>query len=206
MDGKKSFVAYLEWGNIFSMLSDEEAGKLVKHLFSYVKDENPELNDRLLQVSFEPIKLQLKRDLKKWELLKAERSKAGKISAEKRKQTPTNPTSVECVIQTPTNPTVNVNVNANVDVNKEQTTFFAMEQRKKDFWDKIYVFINKYDEAFLKRFFEYYTTPLTNEPNKMAFESNAFFAIHKYLDWFAKRENKEKQTEVKKEQKPNYLR
>lgn len=61
-DNKKSFLAYAEWNETFKMLSDEEAGKLIKHLLSYVNDENPQLDDRLLKLVFEPIKLQLKRD------------------------------------------------------------------------------------------------------------------------------------------------
>lgn len=66
-ENKKSFVAYSDWKNIFDMLSNEEAGILTKHLFSYVNDENPELEDRVLKMAFEPMKLQLKRDLKKYE-------------------------------------------------------------------------------------------------------------------------------------------
>ena len=66
-EGKKSFVAYCEWQETFDMLTDEEAGRLAKHLFAYVNDENPDTDDRLLRIAFEPIKLQLKRDLRKYE-------------------------------------------------------------------------------------------------------------------------------------------
>jgi hypothetical protein len=65
--GKNSFVAYTDWGDIFDQLTDEEAGKVAKHLFDYVRDKNPEPVDRLTKVVFEPMKSQLKRDLKKWE-------------------------------------------------------------------------------------------------------------------------------------------
>ena len=39
---KKSFVAYCDWIESFEELSNEEAGKLVKHLFRYVNDLDPE--------------------------------------------------------------------------------------------------------------------------------------------------------------------
>ena len=64
---KKSFVAYCEWIESFEELSNEEAGKLVKHLFRYVNDLEPENPDRLTKMCFIPIKQQLKRDLKKYD-------------------------------------------------------------------------------------------------------------------------------------------
>jgi hypothetical protein len=60
---KKSVLIYVDWISIFDELSDEEAGKLVKHLFRYVNDRNPEAPDRLTKLLFEPIKQTLKRDL-----------------------------------------------------------------------------------------------------------------------------------------------
>jgi len=66
-EGKKSFTAYCDWHLTISKLTDEEAGKLIKMLFSYVNDLSPEAPDRLTELLFEPIKTTLKRDLKKWE-------------------------------------------------------------------------------------------------------------------------------------------
>lgn len=68
-EGKKSFIAYADWIAQVDMLSDEEAGKLFRHLLLYVNDENPELgpDDRLIKIAFEPIRQQLKRDLNAWE-------------------------------------------------------------------------------------------------------------------------------------------
>ena len=77
-ENKKSIVIYSDWQSIFEQLDDVEAGKLIKHFFNYVNDKNPELEDRLLKMAFEPIKLQLKRDLSKWEQTKIRRSEAGK--------------------------------------------------------------------------------------------------------------------------------
>ena len=65
--GKKSFTAYCDWIELFEELTDEEAGKLVKHMFRYVNDMNPEAPDRVTKLTFTPIKNTLTRDLKKWE-------------------------------------------------------------------------------------------------------------------------------------------
>ncbi|MCT4085488.1 hypothetical protein HZP81_17210 [Elizabethkingia anophelis] len=75
---KKSFIGYCDWERTFDFLSDEEAGKLIKHFFAYVNDKDPILDDRLLQMAFEPIKLQLNRDLSKYEEVKRKRSEAGR--------------------------------------------------------------------------------------------------------------------------------
>ena len=119
-EDKISFVLYSDQRGQFDKLSDEQAGKLVKHMFSYVNLEYPE-GDFITELAFEPIKTQLKRDKKKWDKTKEGRSKAGKASAEakknKRQQASTNSTNVKIVEQTPTNPTVNVNDNVNVTVN-----------------------------------------------------------------------------------------
>jgi len=65
--GKKSAIIYTEWISIFESLTDEEAGKLIKHCFRYINDLNPEPENRIIQLVFEPIKLSFKRDLKKYE-------------------------------------------------------------------------------------------------------------------------------------------
>ena len=63
---KKSFILYCDQQGIFNKLPDDIAGKLIKHIFAYVNDENPPCDDLLLSIAFEPIKTQLKRDLVKY--------------------------------------------------------------------------------------------------------------------------------------------
>jgi hypothetical protein len=118
-ENKTSFVLYSDQRTLIDLLSNEQAGKLLKHIYAYVNDENPICEDVLINVAFEPIKQQFKRDLKKWERTKESRSKAGLASAEarKNKQNSTNSTNVKCVQQSSTNSTVNVNDNVNVNVN-----------------------------------------------------------------------------------------
>ena len=111
---KKSFVLYADNYGLIKQLPDDVAGRLLKHIFAYVNDENPVSDDLLLNIAFEPIKMALKRDLKKYEQIKEKRSLAGKKSAEQRQQNSTNPTHVEFVQQTSTNPTVSDSDNVSV--------------------------------------------------------------------------------------------
>jgi hypothetical protein len=89
-ENKKSFVAYCDWQETFEELSDEEAGKLVKHLFNYVNDKNPDASDKLTKMCFIPIKQSLKRDLKKYEGYIEKQSVNGKKGGR-----PKNPTLSE---------------------------------------------------------------------------------------------------------------
>jgi hypothetical protein len=113
-EDKKSVILYVDLINTFEELSDEEAGRLIKHFFRYVNDKDPEPPDRITKIAFEPIKQQLKRDLSKWQNIRKKRSEAGKISADKRQHMSTH---VESVQQTPTNSTVNVTATVNVNDN-----------------------------------------------------------------------------------------
>lgn len=76
-ENKKSIILYIDLINTFEALEDDEAGRLVKHLLRYVNDLNPVAPDKLTKIAFEPIKLQLKRDLVIWEAIKKEKAKSG---------------------------------------------------------------------------------------------------------------------------------
>lgn len=65
-EGKKSFILYLQQRSVFDGLEDVEAGKLIKTIFSYVCDENPQPTG-MTKYAFEIIKPVLKDDLKKYE-------------------------------------------------------------------------------------------------------------------------------------------
>ena len=128
MEGKKSFVLYTDQREVFEELSDEDAGKLIKHIFSYVNDENPETDDKLIRLAFLPIKTQLKRDLKMWDEKKQLRSEAGKkgglAKSSNAKQSLAKPSNARndlanLAVNVNGNVNVNDNVNVNGNVNKQ---------------------------------------------------------------------------------------
>ena len=81
---KKSFILYADIIHSVNILSNEQAGKLFKHILSYVNDLNPDVKEPMVNLAFEPIKQQLKRDLKKYEQMLKNRSEAGKKGMAKR--------------------------------------------------------------------------------------------------------------------------
>jgi hypothetical protein len=83
---KKGFLLYCDILYTVEKLTDEQAGKLFKHILKYVNDFNPECEDLITEIAFEPIKQSLKRDLVKWDERKQRLSEAGKVGANKRWQ------------------------------------------------------------------------------------------------------------------------
>lgn len=81
---KKSVLLYCDLIHSIDPLTDEEAGKLFKHYLRYINDQNPCAEDRLTALLFEPIKQNLKRDLKKWESIIDKRKVAGAIGGKQK--------------------------------------------------------------------------------------------------------------------------
>ena len=115
--------------------SHDRAGELIKHIFSYVNDEEPHTDDLIIKLAFTPIKQQLKRDLEKFEKAIEQRREAGRKSAEARKAK-RDERPLTTVESRSTKSTVNVNDNVNVNVNdkvKEKDTI----KPEKEFSDEI---------------------------------------------------------------------
>ena len=156
--GKKSFILYCDLINVVNKLPDEKAGQLFKHVLEYVNDLNPQTDDLLLSVAFEPIKAALKRDLAQWEGERNKRSEAGKAGMAKRwnKTDITEITNDNSVIKPITNITDNVNVNDTVTVNDTDIYKYSIEKCKEiALKDDKWVRLNKTNETELNRFNEY---------------------------------------------------
>lgn len=177
---KKSFIAYADWIKTVSKLKDNKAGQLFKIILEYVNDMNPVVDDLLLEIAFEPIKQQLKRDLKEWEFIKENRSDSGKLGNLKRwnndlyvKVIAKEMTIKEAEIvakdrktshpDRPRSQTVaNVAVNGNVNVNDNVILYTPAEGEKSveeclafALKDEPWIRRNKTSESELKRFNEY---------------------------------------------------
>lgn len=81
---KKSFLLYCDLIHTIEKLPDDKAGVLFKHILKYVNDKNPTTEDLVVDLVFEPIKQQLKRDLETWRLSKFDKSQNGILGNLKR--------------------------------------------------------------------------------------------------------------------------
>ena len=64
-ENKKGFILYADLLQTFTYLNLEQRGQVITWVLEYVNDLNPEPLEGLLMAVVEPIKQQLKRDLKK---------------------------------------------------------------------------------------------------------------------------------------------
>ena len=133
---KKGFILYCDMQYTIEKLTDEQAGKLFKHILKYVNDEDPVCEDFLIEIAFEPIKQQLKRDLVKFEDTKLKRSEAGKAGANKRWQTEAKDSKR---IQTIAKIADKENVKDNVKVKDKENTYrrFAHLSMSMDEFNKL---------------------------------------------------------------------
>ena len=155
-ENKKSFILYADQIHIFNGLDDDEAGRLIKHIFAYINDRQP-VPDKITKIAFEPIKQHLKRDLEEWNTVIEKRSKSGRLGGikcwEVRKlkqnevneaneasasKNEANEASASKMAKNEANEAVNVNVNVNVnkeDINvsgKIPTAPILPEKEKKE--------------------------------------------------------------------------
>jgi len=131
---KKSFVLYTDQRSYFDKLNDQEAGQLIKHIFSYVNDENPNPVDRIIDLSFEPIKLQLKRDLIKYESISDRNKLNGKLGGRPKQEEPKKPTGLSGNPNKPKKADTDTVNDNDTDINKKIPTFiefrnYALENK-----------------------------------------------------------------------------
>jgi hypothetical protein len=165
---KKSFILYADAIHTIEKLSDADAGQLLKHLMRYVNDQNPVTDNPLVDIAFEPIKQQLKRDLVKFEDVKVKRSEAGKAGASKRWQMPSNDSKEkQNITKIAVTDTVNV---ISKDINK----------RKQEFASDLTSFVDTYGKAMIREFYDYWTEH-GEKDKKMRFEKQTSFNLEARL-------------------------
>ena len=171
-ENKKSFVAYCDWQETFEELTDEEAGKLIKHLFNYVNDNNPEASDKLTKICFIPIKQSLKRDLKKYESYIEKQKVNGAKGGRPKKSEITQP----FILKPKKADNVNDNVNDNVIIKR------AEENLIEDIFKKVSINYPIYAKQLLSDagYIEALSMNQIKDPNKDVCKNTT----HKYLKLF----------------------
>ncbi len=183
-ENKKSFILYADIIHTVKKMPKEKAGELFMTILSYVNDEDPTVDDLLVEVAFEPIKQQLKRDLKKWEDFKEKQSLNGKKGGRPHKglvitESEENPNNPSLLDESQKSLNVNVNVNANVtdtvnndfvaNATKKIKSIETFEKRESNFYDSIAAYAGTFPKEMLRDFYNYWREP-NKSKTKMRFE------------------------------------
>ncbi len=160
-ENKKSFLLYCDLIHTIEKMPDDKAGQLLKHILRYVNDLNPITDDLITQLTFEPIRQSLKRDLLKWADKSPERIEkariAGLASAEARRLKKELNSTNELEFQlNPTKPTVSVSVSVSDNVKVKENN---IDDRKLKFASTLKPFKDIYHRDMLIKFFKYWTQP-----------------------------------------------
>ena len=116
-EGKKSFILYADLIHTVRKMSKDEVADLFLTILSYVNDENPVVESRIVDLVFEPIKNQLKRDLRTWEQFREKQAINGAKGG--RPKNPENPSlfpKTQKSLNVTVNDTVTVTANATENV------------------------------------------------------------------------------------------
>jgi hypothetical protein len=212
-ENKKSFVLYSDSQGLVNQLPDDVAGRLLKHIYAYVNDENPVSDELLLNIAFEPIKQHLKRDLVKWQSTRETKSNNGNLGNLKRynpdlfqkvesgnlalqdainiAKTRKNSHSDNLPSQEVAKLAVNVSVNDSVSVSDNVNDIEIknnIENRKLKFASTLKPFVDVFGRDTIKDFYEYWTEP--NKSNtKFRQELEKTWSLERRLQTWSKNEN-----------------
>lgn len=166
-DNKKSFVLYSDLISVVKKLVEADrvnktnyGGELFLIILEYVNDLNPIPVDFIIELAFEPIKLQLKRDLVKWSEFREKQSVNGARGGRPKKDLVNieNPKNPSLILESQKSLNVNVSVNDNVNAN-ESVSVIANNYTPAPILGIDYIkayndlpdeFKNMYDEEFYK--------------------------------------------------------
>jgi len=204
-ENKKSFILYADLITVVKklVLKDRDngtnyAGELFLHILEYINDNEPIPIDFIIEMAFEPIKLQLKRDLEKWDSERNKRSEAGRKGGLARAR---NAKQSQAPLEIVKPAKANQAVTDTVTVTVTDTVIKKnIEDRKRDFTKSLQPYLEEFGEDLLTNFFEYWAEHGEND-RKMRFEKEKSFGIKRRLTTWKKNQKGFKNGEIKQNTK-----
>lgn len=133
---KNSFILYCDIIHTVNKLDDIKAGQLFKFILSYVNDENPSTDDLIINLTFEPIKQALKRDLKKYEnVCNRNKNNGLKGGRPKNPEEPKKPTGLITNPEEPKKADIDIviDIDKDIDINKKKKNIIVISENLKNF-------------------------------------------------------------------------
>ena len=203
---KKSFLLYVDSAPQIDLLSDEEAGKLIKGIFHYVEfGEELETDNRVLAMTFAVFKAQIDRGIEKYDSICKKRAEAANKKWERYKSMQMNPIDTNgCnCIQMDASDTSKGNSDSvsdshsESDIKKESkkkkvidaaTAATHFEERKEEFYNSLVPYVSQYGREMVRAFFNYWSEP-NKSHSKMRFELERTWDVARRLGTWASKDN-----------------
>jgi hypothetical protein len=155
----------------------EKVGDLFMTILEYVNDKDPVVEDMFVDLVFEPIKHQLKRDLVKYEKFKVKQSQNGKLGG--RPKNPNNPSLYEETQKSLTVTDTVKDTDTDTDI-VEPPTPTTYEYKKRKAFEELFKRITDWDEETLHLEIGKFINKYPNlEPNKSGALINTWAANYK---------------------------
>lgn len=175
-ENKNKIIVYKDWIDIFNPLTDEEAGKLIKHLFQYVNDQDPVAPDRITELLFAPIKSTLKRDLTKYrKIIERNRANGSKAGQKKETNTQINPVGEVGIKEHPLEADKDKDRDRDRDIDKD--ILLKKESKKRSLSERDGISLNPFSSDFKPvwdSWIAYRITELKKSFNRKETEQTAF--------------------------------
>lgn len=168
---KKGFILYTDLIHTVRKLPVEKRGEFFMLILEYVNDLDPETDDLLLDIAFEPVKQNLKRDLKKYETIQEKRREAGKkggLKSGKKRASEAKKAKEASASKTKQRLTGEANepVNVNVSVNESVSVSDNVKEKESEYRALNFLKIN-YPQRFETEFLMRHKSKI-KEPKKFA--------------------------------------
>jgi hypothetical protein len=192
-DNKKSFILYTDLKSVVEKLitKDREdgtnnTGELFYHILKYVNDEDPKPSNFIIEMAFESIKLQLKRDLIKYEEIKEKNrqnalSRWSKARKKDSKDMQSYATANDRIIRNANDADNGIDNEIDNDIKDN------IIKKESEFKESIKPFIQKYGKDICNDFYMYWSEP-DKSRTKLRYELQKTWDVGRRLAYWANRD------------------
>ena len=190
MSKKKSFLIYCDTIDDIDHLTDEEIGKLFRHILEYENGNEVELNDRLILTAWKPIKAKLDRDREKYKSV----SKRNSDNAKKRWHKK-NATACDRIPNVPSD-TKNADRDSDIDIDTINNSKWQKQSSQDAQWIETQAMQNKCDKPTIEKYLDLFVSHLITISEQK--ENLREFKTH-FTNWLNKQKIEKVRSKPKKQ-------
>ena len=186
---KKSVLLYCDIIHTIEKMDNETAGEFFKHYLRYINDLNPTTDNMVVDIAFESVKQNLKRDLKKYQNICERNALNGSKGGRPKK--PKKPSGLIGNPKKPKKADTDNDTDTDTDINKKNIKK-DFSFRIKEFENSLIPFVKIYKKEMLREFADFWCEHGVSD-RKLRFEKQKTFGLKRRLTtWHNSEYNKHK--------------